>query len=185
MYWRKVGKRNWCFSDENGIELAEHQKTPIIRHIKVAGYASPFDGNWKYGRTRRGEYPGVATRVGKLLKEQKGICNHCRLSFTSEDLVEVDHIIPKVLGGKDLYSNLQLLHKHCHDKKTSLDGSNSKTAKAAYAERLKKAKSEKKKVINGYEDWQAARLTEIAYEAARDFDWSEEEENLWNDPTGF
>jgi RNA-directed DNA polymerase len=61
MYWRKVGDRNLCFSDENGIELASHQKTPIIRHIKVAGIASPFDGNWIYGRERRGKYPGTPT----------------------------------------------------------------------------------------------------------------------------
>jgi hypothetical protein len=121
--------------------------------------------------------------VATLLKEQKGICNQCKLSFTREDCVEVDPIIPKVLGGKDLCSNLQLLHKHCHDKKSSLDGSNSETAKAAYAERLKKTKSEKKKAVKGYEGWQASRLTEIAYEAARGFDGSKAQEYLWNDPT--
>jgi RNA-directed DNA polymerase len=35
--------------------------------------------------------------------------------------VEVDHILAKVLGGKDTYSNLQLLHKHCHVRKTHQD----------------------------------------------------------------
>jgi 5-methylcytosine-specific restriction endonuclease McrA len=62
--------------------------------------------------------------VATLLEKQQGICNHCGLSFTSEDILEVDHIIPKVLGGKDLYNNLQLLHKHCHHIKTATDGSN-------------------------------------------------------------
>jgi RNA-directed DNA polymerase len=183
MYWRNVGDQNWCFSTENGIELGQHAATKIERFVKVEGVASPFDGNWIYWSARRGEYPGTPTRMATLLERQQGICNHCRLSFTSEDLVEVDPIIPRVLGGKDMYNNLQLLHKHCHDKKSSVDGSNSKTAKAAYAERLRKTKSEKKKVIKGYEDWQTARLTEIAYEAARGFDWSEEDENLWNDPS--
>ena len=37
--------------------------------------------------------------------------------------MEIDHIIPKSLGGKDKYTNLQLLHRHCHDKKTATDGS--------------------------------------------------------------
>ncbi|MEB3883690.1 HNH endonuclease, partial [Lyngbya sp. CCY1209] len=26
---------------------------------------------------------------------------------------KIDHIIPKCLGGKDDYKNLQLLHRHC------------------------------------------------------------------------
>jgi RNA-directed DNA polymerase len=38
--------------------------------------------------------------------------------------MELDHIIPKRLGGKDETSNLQVLHRHCHDQKTAHDGSN-------------------------------------------------------------
>jgi 5-methylcytosine-specific restriction endonuclease McrA len=37
------------------------------------------------------------------------------LSFKDGDQVEVDHLIPVSLGGTDLYVNLQLLHRHCHD----------------------------------------------------------------------
>ncbi|MEH2029139.1 MAG: HNH endonuclease signature motif containing protein [Nostoc sp.] len=51
------------------------------------------------------------------------MCPHCGLYFTSTDIVEVDHIKPTSLGGKDIYDNLQLLHKHCHDIKTAHDGS--------------------------------------------------------------
>jgi len=35
--------------------------------------------------------------------------------------MEVDHIKPKNIGGKDVYMNLQLLHGHCHDTKTRRD----------------------------------------------------------------
>ncbi|MCC5601749.1 HNH endonuclease [Nostoc favosum] len=35
--------------------------------------------------------------------------------------MEEDHIIPRALGGKDEYNNLQLLHRHCHDEKTFND----------------------------------------------------------------
>ncbi|MEL0588227.1 MAG: group II intron reverse transcriptase/maturase [Planktothrix rubescens PR222] len=122
-YWRAVGDKNWCFSTENGMELLTHASTPIVRHIKVKGEVSPFDGNWIYWSKRRGEYPGTSTRVSKLIKKQKGICPHCGLYFTSTDIVEVDHIKPTSLGGKDTYDNLQLLHKHCHDTKTANDGS--------------------------------------------------------------
>ncbi len=122
-YWRTVGNRNWCFSTENGLELLTHSSTPIVRQTKVKGEASPFDGNWTYGRKRRGEYPETPKRVATLIKKQKGICPHCGLYFSSTDIVEVDHIKPKSLGGKDTYDNLQLLHKHCHDTKTANDGS--------------------------------------------------------------
>mgnify|MGYP002712030636 CR=1 FL=1 len=40
--------------------------------------------------------------------------------FKPNDRMEVDHIIPKKLGGQNQYGNLQLLHKHCHIKKTGL-----------------------------------------------------------------
>jgi len=126
-YWRTVGDRNWCFSTENGLELRNHAATPIIRHVKVKGNANPYNGDWIYWSKRRGEYPETPTRVSKLLKEQKGICPHCGLYFTSTDTVEVDHITPKSLGGKDEYKNLQLLHRHCHDTKTASDGSLTKS----------------------------------------------------------
>jgi RNA-directed DNA polymerase len=122
-YWRKVGDQNWCFSTEDGIELLTHVSTPIVRHIKVKGEASPFNGDWVYWSKRRGESPDTPSRVSKLIKKQKGICSHCGLYFTSTDIVEVDHIKPTSLGGKDTYDNLQLLHKHCHDTKTVTDGS--------------------------------------------------------------
>ena len=47
----------------------------------------------------------------------------CGLSFKDGDQVEVDHLIPVSFGGTDLYGNLQLLHRHCHDQKTAIDGS--------------------------------------------------------------
>ncbi|MBE9161007.1 group II intron reverse transcriptase/maturase [Tychonema sp. LEGE 06208] len=122
-YWRTVGDRNWCFSTENGLELKQHSDAPIVRHIKVKGVATPFDGNWIYWSKRRGEYPETPNRVASLIKRQKGICPHCGLYFTSTDIVEVDHIKPTSLGGNDTYENLQLLHKHCHDTKTATDGS--------------------------------------------------------------
>ena len=122
-YWRTVGDRNWCFSTENGIELKQHSDTPIVRHIKVKGAASPYNGDWSYWSKRRGEYPETPNRVASLIKKQKGNCPHCGLYFTSTDIVEVDHIKPTSLGGKDTYDNLQLLHRHCHDAKTATDGS--------------------------------------------------------------
>ena len=124
-YWHTVGGNNWVFSVTRDGKVAEtlisHSSKEIARHIKVKGTASPFDGNLKYWSSRRGEHPLVPTRVAKLLKEQKGKCAHCELYFREDDLIEVDHIIPKSKAGKDIYSNLQALHRHCHDTKTSND----------------------------------------------------------------
>ncbi|MEB3830276.1 hypothetical protein LKK83_22650, partial [Phormidium sp. CCY1219] len=66
-------------------------ETPIVRHVKVKGEASPYDGNLKYWSTRMGKQPGVPTRVSKLLKKQKGKCTHCGHYFKEEDIMEVDH----------------------------------------------------------------------------------------------
>jgi RNA-directed DNA polymerase len=36
------------------------------------------------------------------------------------DVLEKDHIVEKRFGGKKSSDNLQLLHRHCHDKKTAM-----------------------------------------------------------------
>jgi RNA-directed DNA polymerase len=68
-------------------------------------------------------HPQAPPKVAELLKRQKGKCAHCKYYFKLEDVIEIDHIVPKSLGGKDDYKNLQLLHRHCHDVKTAGDGS--------------------------------------------------------------
>ena len=97
--------------------------TPIKRHVKVQGTKSPFDGNWIYWTKRQGNYPETPPKIAYLLRSQKGTCAYCGLYLKDGDLVEIDHRIPKSLGGTDLYVNLQLLHRHCHDQKTATDGS--------------------------------------------------------------
>ena len=90
-------------------------------YVKVKGDSSPYDGRAKYWSTRRGEYPETSKRLALLLKTQKGKCKSCGLHFREDDLIEIDHIIPKAIGGKDEYKNLQALHRHCHDVKTKDD----------------------------------------------------------------
>ncbi|MBC6477072.1 MAG: HNH endonuclease [Hormoscilla sp. GM7CHS1pb] len=63
------------------------------------------------------------TRVLNLLKRQQGKCERCGLTFRDGDKWEVDHTLPTSLGGKDWYTNLQLLHDYCHDAKSAEDGS--------------------------------------------------------------
>ncbi|MBC6474760.1 MAG: HNH endonuclease, partial [Hormoscilla sp. GM102CHS1] len=67
--------------------------------------------------------PDVSTRVINLLRKQKGKCELCGLTFKDGDKWEVDQIVPTSRGGKDWYTNLQLLHDYCHDYKSARDGS--------------------------------------------------------------
>jgi len=126
-YWQTIGGDNWVFATshegKNPMRLRSHAETPIVRFVKVKGDASPYDGNLIYWCTRMGKHPEMTKRMATLLKSQKGKCTHCGLYFRESDVLEIDHIIPKSLGGKDEYKNLQILHKHCHDEKTTEDGS--------------------------------------------------------------
>jgi RNA-directed DNA polymerase len=126
-YWQTIGGDNWVFATrqegKNPMRLLKHSSTKIINYVKVKGESSPFDGNLVYWSTRMGQHPEMPSRISILLKRQKGKCAHCGLFFKDEDVLEIDHIIPKSQGGKDEYENWQLLHRHCHDNKTTLDGS--------------------------------------------------------------
>ncbi|WP_293318378.1 group II intron reverse transcriptase/maturase [Microcoleus sp. PH2017_15_JOR_U_A] len=121
-YWRTVGKDNWTFATSGGTALVKHSSTPIVRHTKVQGARSPFDGDLVYWGKRMSSHPELSSRVATLLKRQAGKCVLCELSFKYGDLWEVDHVIRTSRGGKDEYSNWQLLHRHCHDLKTATDG---------------------------------------------------------------
>ncbi|NER98676.1 MAG: group II intron reverse transcriptase/maturase, partial [Symploca sp. SIO1B1] len=144
-YWKTIGDVNWAFATgtEENIRLLKHVETPIVRHVKVKGSSSPYDGNLVYWSSRMGKNPEMPKRVSKLLKQQKGKCTHCGLYFRNSDVMEVDHIIPKSEGGKDNYKNLQLIHRHCHDVKTTRDGSSGKKSGCNSAKPKPSVKQEK------------------------------------------
>lgn len=89
------------------------------KHVKVLGDVSPYSGDiyWASRSAKHSPYP---LRVRNLLIRQNQECPICRNKFTTFDATnwEVDHIIPKSQGGRDIYENLQLLHKTCHQAKT-------------------------------------------------------------------
>jgi RNA-directed DNA polymerase len=122
-YYREGRHGRWTFATADGMTLQKHADVEIKRHTLVKPDKSPYDGDWIYWSTRRGQDIEAPTRVAKLLKKQKGKCPYCGQYFTSNDLLEIDHINPKCKGGKDEYKNLQLLHAHCHDIKSRYDGS--------------------------------------------------------------
>lgn len=127
-YWTTQGTRNWVFATREGnnpLRLLRHSDTncSAVDYEKVKGDKSPYDGDTVYWSKRMGKHPEMPSRKAKLLKQQKGKCTWCGLTFQEWDVMEVDHKDPKPVGNRDKWSNLQLLHRHCHDEKTALDGS--------------------------------------------------------------
>ncbi len=126
-YWIAIEGKNWVFATREGIanplRLLKHSEfgSSSTSYVKVKGDKSPFDGDTVYWSSRLGIHPEMSSRKAKLLKQQKGKCPWCELRFQEWDVMEVDHKIPRALGGKDEWKNLQLLHRHCHDEKTAQD----------------------------------------------------------------
>lgn len=119
-YWKVEGTRKWVFKSDEAT-LAQHTdySKPLSNYIKIQGEKSPFDGDQKYWTDRIGNRFQESSQRAKLFKQQKGICTWCKGAFTVDCKMERDHIIELQDGGSDKLTNLQLLHKHCHDQKTA------------------------------------------------------------------
>ena len=152
MNWHSINGANWVFATRkegsNPLRLLDPAETPIVRHVKVKGESSPYDGNLVYWSTRMGNNPEMPSRVSKLLKKQKGKCAYCNMFFRENDVMEVDHKIPKSKGGKDSYDNWQLLHRHCHDTKTATDLAKAKAKEREIIERFERVKAIAKAYAN-------------------------------------
>ena len=116
-YWKTINGAKRFACQENGKiigVLKQHKETPIERHTKVKGDSSPYDGNLKYWSSRKGKAPGVPKVIATLLKQQKNRCTYCGYNFWEDDVLEIHH--KNRDRGNNKYSNLELLHRHCHDK---------------------------------------------------------------------
>jgi RNA-directed DNA polymerase len=87
---------------------------PITRHVKVTGTRSPYDEDWAYGGRRLRRYADLSPREQRLLRAQSGQCGWCGLYFISSDRIVV-HPNKDRDRTNDRFTNLRLLHRHCHD----------------------------------------------------------------------
>jgi RNA-directed DNA polymerase len=103
---------------------------PSMKHVKIKGSESPYSRShyWALRSLKHSPYP---LRIRELLVRQNNSCPICKQQFNIFDSKswEIDHITPRFMGGKDEYTNLQLLHKECHEKKTLLDNNTYKNFK--------------------------------------------------------
>ena len=133
-YFHKFGSRNGVFAAKaeknNGKtdfrKLYLTSNTPIRRHVKIKAEAHPFDMIWESYFEERitrkvKDNLILKERVKKLWQMQKGKCLKCQGRITKETGWNEHRIIPGLLGGRYILSNLQLLHPNCHRQLHSRD----------------------------------------------------------------
>ena len=93
--------------------------TPIVRHIKVKGNASPYDAGlkeyWSTRQTKQGRTKwAIGSKYYNSAKQQSWKCPVCREHLLNGEEIETHHIVPVKNGGSDDIENLIHLHAACH-----------------------------------------------------------------------
>ncbi len=107
----------WVFGDkQTGAYLLKFSWFPIERHTLVKGRSSPDDPRLQdyWMKRQAAKARDLTFSKQKLAKRQKGRCPECGESLFNEEELQVHHRLAKSQGGKDVYSNLVLVHLLCH-----------------------------------------------------------------------
>jgi RNA-directed DNA polymerase len=127
-YFHTLGGRNWVFASkketDNGsqwVKLVHATDTKIKRFRKIRAEANPYDPDWEiYFEERLKLRMGVellaSRNAWRLWQNQNGLCPECSELITPETGWHVHHVVYRVHGGKDILSNLRLIHPNCHRK---------------------------------------------------------------------
>jgi len=122
-YFGTVNGRKWTFAEIKGNTIIKAIKGYSKHKERTGSYAkvgfdrSYYDGDTAYWAERLSKgYGNITPSKARMLKKQNGICPVCNSRLTTEDLIEAHHIKPRAKGGENKYSNLILVHLHCHDK---------------------------------------------------------------------
>ena len=126
-YFKSEGLRNWVFGtmvktedgDVKMVKLVNASDTPIRRHIKIKAEAHPFNPVWEeYFESRHSLQMKESLRgKNKLLflwYAQEGKCPNCNERITKDTGWNIHYIQRKTNGGKNMVTNLMLLHPNCH-----------------------------------------------------------------------
>jgi RNA-directed DNA polymerase len=119
-YWGRLHlERNdsWVFGDkQTGAYLLKFSWFPIERHTLVKGTSSPDDPRLKsYWMERQAaKAKDLTFSKQKLAKRQHGRCPQCGESLFNDEELQVHHLHARAEGGKNVYSNLVLVHLLCH-----------------------------------------------------------------------
>jgi RNA-directed DNA polymerase len=99
--------------------LYDISKTPIVRHTKVKGLASPDDPTlreyWHNRSIKNGKnHWAKGSQYEQLAKFQNWKCPGCGDNLFNGEEIETHHIVPVAEGGLDDLENLMHLHRACH-----------------------------------------------------------------------
>lgn len=114
-----VSKNNWILTDpkNNSKQLFIMKWIPIVRHQLIKYKNSPDDSSLKEYFYKRDEKEFRKFNIlskRKIAKKTKYKCRICNQSLNGEESLEINHIVPHLMNGKDVYDNLELLHTSCH-----------------------------------------------------------------------
>jgi RNA-directed DNA polymerase len=119
-YWGRLNldrSDRWVFGEKaTGGYLLKFGWFPIERHTLVKGRSSPDDPSLRdyWMKRQAAKARDLTFSKQKLAKRQKGRCPECGESLFNDEEIQVHHRLAKSLGGKDVYSNLALVHLLCH-----------------------------------------------------------------------
>jgi RNA-directed DNA polymerase len=114
-----ISKDKWLLTDPKDAsnQIMKMAWIPIERHKMIKHDFSPDNSQLKLYFERRDEKEFQANNVlhkQKMAKTQKYKCRICGQSLVGAENLETNHIVPKKVGGKSHYYNLELLHNSCH-----------------------------------------------------------------------
>jgi len=134
-YFQRINGRDWTFTTKveprtsakpKRVYLCLASSTPIRRHVKIKAEAHPYDMKYElyFEERHTSKVEGdITVSKGKrsLWKAQGGKCPVCQGNLEMNKWNE-HHVIPRLLGGSDNLTNLQLLHPNCHRQLHSQNG---------------------------------------------------------------
>lgn len=136
-YFKTIKGNQWTFACTTSNRRGKDKElilypiayTPIERHIKVKGEASPDDPSLKEYWLKRHQKYGKSyweknSRNYKIAQNQSWKCPICSEPLLNGEEIETHHIVAVAEGGLDDITNLQHLHKACHKQLHSKSKSN-------------------------------------------------------------
>ena len=130
-------KNNDTYSLVEGRQLSANEINELIAlcEQKIQEYEKKRDGaHWEHRKRGRRIISGTVRY--EVLKRANGRCELCGISHELKSL-EVDHITPKSLGGKDDISNYQALCYTCNAQKNNKDDTDFRSLNSQYEHREK------------------------------------------------
>jgi RNA-directed DNA polymerase len=127
-YFKTIKGNKWTFARllskhqglvERDYSLYPIAYTPIERHIKVKGGASPDDPSlqeyWDKRNQKCGKsYWATGSKKYLIAQNHQWKCPICGEPLFKGEEIETHHIVPVAQGGLDDINNLQHLHTPCH-----------------------------------------------------------------------